>query len=58
VTSFGANALVRFDPATETFESFPFPTGGAAVRQIVADARGVWGAESGTEKIVLFRTTS
>jgi virginiamycin B lyase len=57
VTSFGANALVRFDPTSEMFESFPFPTPGAAVRQIVADPRGVWGAESGTEKIVLFRST-
>jgi virginiamycin B lyase len=54
ITSFGANALVRFDPATETFTSFPFPTPGAAVRQIVGAGGAVWGAESGTEKIVAF----
>jgi virginiamycin B lyase len=58
VTDFGTDALVRFDPDTAQFQSFRFPTPGAAVRQIVGDATGIWGAESATEKIVLFRSTS
>jgi virginiamycin B lyase len=58
VTDFGTDSLVRFDPDTAQFQSFPFPTPGAAVRQIVGDASGIWGAESATEKIVLFRSTS
>ncbi len=57
VTDFGTDSLVRFDPETAQFQSFPLPTPGAAVRQIVGDASGIWGAESATEKIVLFRTT-
>jgi virginiamycin B lyase len=58
VTDFGTDSLVRFDPDTAQFQSFRFPTPGAAVRQIVGDASGIWGAESATEKIVLFRSTS
>ena len=54
VTDFGTNALVRFRPSTASFSTFPFPSSGAAVRQIVADSTGVWGAESGVDKIVRF----
>ena len=35
VTDFLANAIVRFDPATETFESFPSDRRGASVRQLL-----------------------
>jgi virginiamycin B lyase len=55
ITDFGTNALVRFDPVTETFQSFPYPSPNAFVRQIVGDAQGIWGPESGTDKLVLFR---
>jgi virginiamycin B lyase len=58
ITDFGTDSLVRFDPVTQQFQSFRFPTPGAAVRQIVGDENGIWGAESATEKIVLFRSTS
>jgi virginiamycin B lyase len=53
LSDFGANALVRFDPATETFESFPLPSADAAVRQILGRPGEVWGAESGTDKLVV-----
>jgi virginiamycin B lyase len=56
VTEFGANALVRFDPQTERFETFPFPTAGAAVRQLLGRPGQVWGAESGTDKLVVLFT--
>ncbi len=58
LSDFGANALVRFDPETETFESFPLPSGNAAVRQILGRPGEVWGAESGTDKLVVITPAS
>ncbi len=55
LTDWGANALVRFDPARETFEVVPLPTPSAAVRQLAGRAGEVWGAESGADKIVRVR---
>jgi virginiamycin B lyase len=34
LSDFGANALVRFDPRTEQFTSFPLPSNPGNVRQI------------------------
>lgn len=56
LSDFGANALVRFDPVTETFESYEHDRPGANVRQIHGRAGEVWGAESGTDRLVLLRT--
>ena len=56
ITDFSANALVRFDPETETFESFVLPNAGASVRQILGRPGEVWGAESGTDHLVVIRT--
>jgi virginiamycin B lyase len=56
VTDFGANALVRFDPQAERFRSFPFPSRGAEVRQLLGRESEVWGAESGTDRLVVLRT--
>ena len=50
-----ANAIVRFDPATEKFESFPSNRRGAAVRQLHGRPGEVWGAESGTDRLVVVR---
>ena len=50
LTDFGANAIVRFDPATETFDSFPLTGRNAAVRQLLGRAGEVWGAESGARQ--------
>jgi virginiamycin B lyase len=55
ITDFGSNAIVRFDPATEAFDSFEVPTPGAAVRQLLGRNGELWGAESGTDKIVVLR---
>jgi virginiamycin B lyase len=57
LSDFGANALVRFDPTTERFESFPLPTANAQVRQLLGRPGEVWGAESGTDKLVVIRTS-
>jgi virginiamycin B lyase len=56
LTDFGANAFVRFDPATEKFDSFTLPSGDAQVRQLLGRPGEVWGAESGTDKLVVIRT--
>jgi virginiamycin B lyase len=55
LTDFGANALVRFDPLTEQFDVFDLPSPGAAVRQLLGRPGELWGAESGTDKLVVVR---
>jgi virginiamycin B lyase len=55
VSDFGANALVRFDPEKETFRTFPLPSRGARIRQILGRKGEVWGAESGTDRLVVIR---
>ena len=55
LSDFGANALVRFDPAKEAFDVFPMPSPGANVRQLLGRHGEVWGAESGTDKLVVVR---
>jgi virginiamycin B lyase len=56
LTDFGANAIVRFDPETETFKSFPSDRDDADVRQLLGRPGEVWGAESGTDRLVVIRT--
>jgi virginiamycin B lyase len=46
---------VRFDPATETFKSFPSDRDDANVRQLLGRPGEVWGAESGTDRLVVIR---
>ena len=55
VSDFGANAILRFDPEAESFESFPSDKDGAAVRQMLGRPGEVWGAESGTDRLVVIR---
>jgi virginiamycin B lyase len=55
VTDFIANAILRFDPLTETFDSFPSNKRGAAVRQMLGRSGEAWGAESGTDRLVVVR---
>jgi virginiamycin B lyase len=55
VSDFEANAIVKFDPKSERFESFPSDREGAAVRQMLGRRGEVWGAESGTDRLVVIR---
>lgn len=55
LTDFGANAIVRFDPATERFQAFPSDQPGANVRQMLGRSGEAWGAESGTDRLVVVR---
>ena len=56
LSDFGANALVRFDPLTSRFTRVRLPSANAAVRQILGRRDEVWGAESGTDKLVVVHT--
>jgi virginiamycin B lyase len=57
LSDFGANAIVRFDPAKERFDIVSLPTPAANVRQILGRSGEVWGAESGADKLVVIRTS-
>jgi virginiamycin B lyase len=55
LTDFMTNSIVRFDPATEKFEKFPSDRRGAQVRQMLSRPGEAWGAESGTDRLVVVR---
>ena len=55
LTDFGANAIVRFDPVTEAFLSFPAESQPANVRQLLGRPGEVWGAESAADQLVVVR---
>ena len=57
LTDFTANAIVRFDPTTETFVSFPAESQPAEVRQLLGRPGEVWGAESAADRLVMIRTS-
>lgn len=52
ISDFASNSFLRFDPMLETFEEFKLPSKDAKVRQILGSPEEVWGAESGTDKLV------
>jgi virginiamycin B lyase len=56
LSDFGANAILKFDPETKSFASFPSDKPDAAVRQLNGRPGEVWGAESGTDRLVVIRT--
>ena len=56
LSEWSANAVVRFDPKREKFDVFPSDRRGANVRQILGRAGEVWIPESGTDRLVVFRT--
>lgn len=55
LTDFAANAILRFDPKAQTFASFPSNQAGARVRQMLGRTGEAWGAESGTDRLVVIR---
>jgi virginiamycin B lyase len=56
LSDWGANAIVRFDPAREAFTAFPSPRPNAGVRQLLGRPGEVWGAESGTDRLIVVKT--
>jgi virginiamycin B lyase len=55
LTDFGGNAIHRFDPQTEQFETFPLPSRPGNVRQLLGREGEVWGPESAADQILVFR---
>ena len=55
LTDFTTNAILRFDPATEKFERFPSDRKAASVRQMLGRPGEAWGAESGTDRLVVVK---
>jgi virginiamycin B lyase len=55
LSDFGSNSMLSFDPATEQFEVFTLPSSPANVRQILGVPGEIWGAESGTDQLVVIR---
>ena len=53
LTDWSTNAIVRFDPMTEKFASFPSDRDNANVRQMLGRAGEAWGAESGSDRLVM-----
>lgn len=53
LTDWSTNAIVRFDPATEQWQSFESNRSNANVRQMAGRAGEAWGAESGTDRLVV-----
>ena len=53
LTDWSINAIVSFDPATEHFEHFESNRANANVRQMLGRAGEAWGAESGTDRLVM-----
>lgn len=57
LTEWSTNAILRFDPETEKFEKFPSDRPNAQVRQMLGRPGEAWGAESGTDRLVVISTT-
>ncbi len=55
LTDFSANAILRFDPEQQSFQSYPSDRQGAKVRQMLGRPGEAWGAESGTDRLVVVR---
>lgn len=56
ISDFGSNSMFKFDPTNETFFKFEIPSPGANVRQILGIEGEIWGAESGTDRLLMIRT--
>ena len=54
LTDFGRSGLWRFAPGTGRFTRVPLRAN-AAVRQLLGRPGEVWGAESGTDRLVVVR---
>ncbi len=56
ISDFGSNSMYRFDPLDESFKKFDIPSSMANVRQILGVEDEVWGAESGTDRLLMIKT--
>jgi virginiamycin B lyase len=56
LSDWGANAILRFDPVSESFQSYPSDRPNSNVRQMLGRRGETWIAESGTERIRVIRS--
>ncbi len=56
ISDFGSNSMFRFDPLDESFDKFDIPSPEANVRQILGIEDEIWGAESGTDYLLVINT--
>ena len=56
VSDWGTNAILRFDPKSEGFESFSLPDYYASVRQLSGRKGEIWGAESRADKLFVLKS--
>ena len=56
ISDFGSNSMYRFEPLDESFKKFNIPSSMANVRQILGVEGEVWGAESGTDRLLVIKT--
>ena len=55
ISDFGSNAVVRFEPRNEQFETFQLPNNPSNVRQILGRPGEVWLPESAADQLVVIR---
>ncbi|MCY1273174.1 Virginiamycin B lyase [compost metagenome] len=55
LSDFASNAILGFDPESERFTRHASDRPGANVRQLLGRPGEVWGAESGTDRLVVIR---
>jgi virginiamycin B lyase len=55
LTEWSTNAIVRFEPAAGRFTAYPSDRARANVRQMLGRPGEAWGAESGTDRLVVVR---
>ena len=58
ISDFASNSFLQFNPILERFEELKLPTTDAEVRQILGTHGEIWGAESGTDKLVRIQTSN
>lgn len=55
LSDFGSNSILRFDPISERFMTFPSTSTPANVRQLLGRPGEVWGAESAADNLIVVR---
>ena len=53
ITEWTSNAIMRFDPRTQKWDSYPSNVRSAAVRQMLGRTGEAWGAESANDRLVV-----
>jgi virginiamycin B lyase len=56
ISDFSSNSMYKFDPLDESFDKFDIPSTGANIRQILGIDGEIWGAESGTDRLLMIKT--